>query len=215
MSTNNEHDNVPHPQNDSAPETSADETQAPDPAPDPFNPESLRLNQDFGSSVGVKRVVTTVKCRKPNRQEFFRVRPGEDWRLETAAFEDKVFKETYLVDRSMWSEMGDEIVPICLFTAITRQGDTFLWPCKLPKGDGRSNDWYDSALAGAQLAQSHWIRLRAKMEANCYETYQAVSELTEPEWPELSFHELLKLCFKDRFIRSVDHPVLKQLRGEA
>ena len=51
-------------------------------APDPFDPESLRLSQDFASSIGVKRAVTVVPCRKPHRQEFVRVRPGEEWRLE-------------------------------------------------------------------------------------------------------------------------------------
>ncbi len=96
-----------------------------DPAPDPFDPESLRLGQDFASTIGVKKVLTVVRCRKPNRQEFVRVRPGEEWRLETAAFEDKVQRETYLVDRGLWSDMGDEIIPICLFLAINRQATCF------------------------------------------------------------------------------------------
>jgi hypothetical protein len=67
--------------------------------PDPFDPASLRLGQDFVSSIGVKKVLTVVRCRKPSRQEFVRVRPGVEWRLETAVYEDKVQRETYLVDR--------------------------------------------------------------------------------------------------------------------
>ena len=30
----------------------------------------------------------------------------------------------------------------------------------------------------------------------------------------MSFREMLKLCFEDRFIDSLEHPILKQLRGE-
>ena len=53
-------------------------------APDPFDPKNLRLSQDFASTVGVKKVLTKVPCRKPNRHEFVRVRVGADWRVDTA-----------------------------------------------------------------------------------------------------------------------------------
>jgi len=35
-----------------------------DTPPDPFDPESLRLNQSFASAAAVKKVLTTVPCRK-------------------------------------------------------------------------------------------------------------------------------------------------------
>jgi hypothetical protein len=186
-----------------------------DAAPDPFDPESLKLGQDFAGTAAVKKVLTTVRCRKPNRHEFVRVRSGDPWRLETAVFEDKVNRETYLVDRAMWSELGEEVSPVCLFLAVNRQGDVFLWPAKLPRGDGRSNSWNDSALAAAELAQRVWIRLSANMPAGLYDVYQAQGELSDPEWPELTFPEILKLSFKDRYIRDPDHPILRQLRGES
>jgi hypothetical protein len=143
------------------------------------------------------------------------VRPGEDWRLETAAFEDKVVRETYLVGRALWSELAGEIYPVCLFLAVNRQGDVFLWPVKLPTADGRSNGWNDSALAAARMAESRWLRIAANMGAGLYDTFAAAGELTDPEWPDLSFPEILKLCFRDRFIEDIDHPVLRALRGES
>ena len=185
------------------------------PAPDPFDPASLRLGQDFASSIGVKRVLTTVPCRKPNRHEFVRVRPGEDWRLETGAFEDKVNREIYLVRRDLWAELAGEVYPVCLFLAVSRQGDAFLWPVKLPGVDGRSNTWNDSALAAARLAESRWVRVAANMPGGMYDTFEAQGELSEPTWPELSFPEILRLCFKQRFIESVDHPAIRALRGVA
>jgi hypothetical protein len=65
--------------------------------PDPFDPAALRLGQDFAASAGVERVLTTVPCRKPNRHEFIRVRPGKGWRLETAILEDKRNQDKYVV----------------------------------------------------------------------------------------------------------------------
>ena len=182
-------------------------------SPDPFDPASLRLGQDFASTIGVRKVLTTVPCRKPNRHEFVRVRPGEDRRLETGLFEDRVNREIYLVRRDLWSELAGEVYPACLFLAINRQGDVFLWRCKLPGPDGRSNTWNDSAVAAARLAETKWVRVSANMGAGMYDTHEALGELSGPEWPGLAFREILELCFKDRFIQDADHPVIRALRG--
>lgn len=206
---------IPNPEDKDPAELFGDDAPAKeDQPPDPFDPESLRLDQDFASSLGVKRVLTVVRARKPNRQEFVRVRPGPEWRLETAAFEDKAQRETYLVDKCLWSDLSGEIQPVVLFLAINRQADVFLWPCKLPGSDGRTNSWLDSALAAAQLAERVWVRLASNMSAGLYDTYEASGELSDPEWPALSMTEILRLCFRDRYIKSLDHPVIRQLRGE-
>jgi len=185
-----------------------------DPAPDPFDPEALRLSQDFVNGLGVRKVLTTVPCRKPNRHEFIRVRPGADWRLETGVFEDRINRETYLVRRELWAELAGEVLPVCLFLAINRQNDVFLWPVKLPGPDGRSNAWNDSALAAARLAETKWVRVASNTSAGMYDTFEAIGDLPEPEWPTLPFGEILKLCFQSRFINDLDHPVLRALRGQ-
>ena len=185
-------------------------------SPDPFDPAGLRLGQDFAATVGVRKVLTTVPCRKPNRQEFVRVRPGEDWRLETGLFEDRINRDTYLVERSLWPELAGEVFPAVLFMAISRQGSVFLWPCKLPGIDGRRNTWNESALAAAGIAELRWVRVSANMPASMYDTVEAVEPLSDPTWPpNLTLHDILKLCFKDRFIDSLDHPIVRALRGEA
>jgi len=130
-------------------------------------------------------------------------------------FEDKVNREVFLVARSLWPELAGEVYPVCLFLAVNRQGDVFLWPVKLPGSDGRSNTWNESALAAARLSESKWVRVAANMPGGMYDVFEAAGELSEPTWPELSFSEVLKLCFKDRFIQSVDHPAIRALRGLA
>lgn len=42
-----------------------------------FDLNALRLPQNFGESLGVKRLITRVPVRKPLKAEFFRVRTGE------------------------------------------------------------------------------------------------------------------------------------------
>ena len=211
---------VAQPKPEAAPEASENrvsdlfESSPTEAAPDPFDPASLRLNQDFASAAAVKKVLTTVPCRKPNRHEFVRVRPGETWRLETGVFEDRVNRDVYLVQPNLWSELAGEVYPVCLFLTVNRQGDTFLWPVKLPGIDGRSNTWNDSALSAARLAESKWVRVAANMNNSMYDVLGALGELAEPAWPELTLQEILRLCFKDRFIREVDHPAIRALRGE-
>jgi hypothetical protein len=41
----------------------------------------------------------------------------------------------------------------------------------------------------------------------------AQSIMSEPEWPDVSFQEIIRLAFRDRLITSLNHPVIKRLRG--
>jgi hypothetical protein len=64
---------------------------------DPFNPALLRLDQNFAEMVGVKKLLTTVPVRKPNRQDFVRVHSDAAYRLVPAAIiELKEDREVYL-----------------------------------------------------------------------------------------------------------------------
>ena len=186
----------------------------PEPPPDPFDPENLRLSQDFASRVGVKKRLLTIPVRKPDRQSFFRVHPDEAYRIETVVLELKEEHETYLVSPELWSEVPGEVVPKVLFTTITRQGTVLLWPIRLPGEDGRHDDWNRSALEAAQLAQGKWIRIAANMNLGAYDVFEATGDIPEPAWPDMEFKELLKIAFKSNFIESPDHPVLRRLRGE-
>lgn len=174
----------------------------------------LRLSQDFANKVGVKKAIITVPVRKPDRQWFVRVHPDPARRLETAVLELKDERETYLVDPDLWEELPGELVPKVLFTAINRQGVVFVWPVRLPGEDGRGNAWNSSALEAANLATTGWVRVAANMGLGAYEVFQATAELPEPEWPEKDFQSLVDIAFKDRYIRTLDHPAIRRLRGE-
>src|SRR3954469_25278011 len=102
------------------------------PTPDPFDPVALRLDQAFAETVGVKKLLTTVPVRKPNRQDFVRVHPDPGFRLTPAAIiELKEDREVHLVTPAMAVELPGEFTAATLFTTINRQGVLHLWPVKL------------------------------------------------------------------------------------
>lgn len=185
-------------------------------APDPFDVDSIRLSQDFHQDLGVKRALLTIPVRKPDGTWFFRVQPGEEYRLQTVVLELKEEREIYLVSRALWDKLSTEncFSPRVVFTAINRQGTLFLWPIRLPRPDGRQDNWSASALEAAKMGMNKWTRMTANMNLGAYEVFTATGTIPEPEWPDEPFEEILRIAFKDRFIEGHDHPVLKRLRGE-
>jgi hypothetical protein len=184
------------------------------PNEDVFDPARLRLSQNFSDTVGVKKMLTTVPVRKPHRQDFVRVHPDPAWRLTTAVLDLKEERELYLVDRPMRSELAGEVVPTSLFTAMNRQGVLFLWPARLPREDGRQDSWSRTMLEAVQRATEQWVRVVANMSLGAYEMFVANADLPDPEWPvDVDFRKLLEIAFRDRFIRTPDHPLIKRLRG--
>ena len=181
---------------------------------DPFDLNRLRLSQDFDKQVGVKKALLTVPVRKPNRQEFIWVHPDEAYRLQTAVIEIKEDREVYLVDPRLREDLPDEVVAKTLFATINRQGVVFLWPVRLPGPDGRIDHWSRSSYEAAELAMKGWVRVVANLSLGAYDVYQATGNLSEPVWPEENLQSLLRIAFKDKLIQSLDHPILRRLRGE-
>jgi hypothetical protein len=183
--------------------------------PDPFSPENLRLDQSFTETVAVKKLLTTIPVRKPGRQVFFRVHPNPEYRDSFPMIDLKDDREEYIVARHLVPELATELVHKQLCLAITRQGTVFFLPLRLPGPDGKDMEWWRSMREHAERAQTHWIRVIPNQELGAYEALQAADNLSEPEWPELKFWDLIKIAFKDYLITSLDHPVVKRLRGLA
>jgi hypothetical protein len=184
--------------------------------PDPFDPAALRLGGDC-ATVGVKKVLLTVPVRKPDKTWFVRVHPGEDYQITTLVLELKEEGELYLIAPPLRDHLAAEstVGPRTIFTAVNRQGGVFLWPCKLPGSDGRTNPWTRSALEAVTRAQSRWVRVAANMSLGAYDLFEATGSLPDPVWPDTPLAELLRVAFRDRYIDDLDHPVLRRLRGEA
>jgi hypothetical protein len=184
---------------------------------DPFSDLSkLRINPNFNETIGVKKALLHVPVRKPNKQEFVRVHPSEDMRLAVAMIDMKEEREIFLVTPELAQDLPGEVAPKLLVTAINKQGVLFLWPLNLDLEENRirKNHWNESAHTGAELAKKGWVKVAANMGLGAYDVLQATGNLPDPEWPDLSFQEILKIAFKDNFITSADHVVIQKLLGQ-
>jgi len=182
-------------------------------SPDPFDPRRFRLRQDFASTAAAKTEVTEVTVGKPSKQEFIRVHPSPDYRLDAAIIEYE--RLIYLiVPKIADGGLRDHVNAVTLFTVQNTQRVTYLWPVNLPK-DGRSNSWTDSAreLAAKAMVQTIQVKSNHNPKAQRYDAIVPIGKPPEPEWPNLTFSELLRLAFRDRIIDSLEHPVARRLLG--
>jgi hypothetical protein len=174
--------------------------------------ESLRLSQDFERGGGAEKVLTTIPVRKPGKTEFVRVHP--EHHFETLLLDLKEEHESYLILPVLRNDVASIAHPVSLRLAISRLRVLFVWPLRLPGADGRLNSWHQSAWEGAELAKQRWIRMAANMPLGAYDIFRGQENLSEPEWPDKPFEEILNVAFRGRVIEAHDHPVLKRLRGE-
>lgn len=178
-----------------------------------INIEDLRISQD-SDSLGETEASTGVKVRKPAKQNYFRVNPDEDMRLDTRLLYYEPEGEWYLVNSGLWSALFDELASFKLVVCMDMFNEVFLWPIKLPGPDGKRNTWSSSAMAAADLATKSWIRLVPSQARSKYLAKVANSGMKEPEWPEESFVSLLEFGFSEHQINDLNHPVVRKLRGE-
>jgi hypothetical protein len=171
---------------------------------------ALRLDST-DSTAGAVEILSHVPVRKPTRIEFFRVHP--EYALDTTVFTDKEERESYFVAPAMRSALVGEARPVILVPAITRQNALFIWPVPLPSEDGRRNAWTETAQEAMAQAKEYWVRIMPDMSLGAYRIYRAEGQLSDPVWPDKTFEEILEIAFRARAIDSLDHPVVRRLRG--
>ena len=153
----------------------------------------LRLSQEFLETAGAKKILTTVPVHKPRKQDFVRVHPDKAFREAFAIVELKDDRERYLITPDIAAALPTEIVTEMLYTAINRQRVVFLWPVRLPAPDGRVNEWHRSTQEAAEHAMHHWVRIVANMSLGAYEIIEAPAQIPDPEWPDCTFGDLLRI----------------------
>ena len=184
-------------------------------APDPFDPESLRVQA--GDGIELERMLTAVPVRKPKRNEYVRVHPDPAFCIDVRILEREngMERESYLVPPEMAHLVADETRVTRLFTAMTKRGLLFLWPVKLPvEGNDSGRRVYETALQATEYAKKLWVRVAWNRELGGYELFRAKGDLGEPQWPEKSFRDLLAIAFVTNIIDRPDHPVIRELNGE-
>ena len=177
----------------------------------PFS--SLRLTQNCGQTLGVKKVLTMAPVAKPTKDRFFRTHESPNWVYPSWILEDKKTGETYIVSEDVASVLGGLVRAVELYTAIDRQNNVFLIPIPLPGPNGVRNPWHESLLQAVLRAKLVWLRITANKDLGGYDIFEATAKLPEPIWPDTTLDELLAIAFRGRIITNPDHPVVQEKLG--
>ena len=168
-------------------------------APDPFNVAALRLPPSFAETASVKKVMSTIPTRKPNRQESICVHPGEDYRGDLH-IHLKQDGEYSLVVPAMIESLRNELTLVTIYTVINKAGVVFLWPAPRPSSEGRGggDTWHRSAHEAAAAAMKRLTRVTSNRDLGAYEIAFSDNPIPDTDlvWPDLSFTELLRIGFK-------------------
>jgi hypothetical protein len=181
--------------------------------PEEFDLEALRLDPSQLEATSAK-IPISVPCQKPPRHDWIRVHPTLQITVGAILLkEDR--DELYIVSPAMASAVGDELITLTMYPYINRAGVVRLWPVRLPSPDGRQNEWHRTAARAAAEAQKKWVRVAANQSLGAYEVSVATNQPPDPEWPDLTLADYIRIAFHDRgrIIKDVDHPVIKHLMG--
>jgi hypothetical protein len=157
--------------------------------------------------------------RRPPKGRWCTIHPDPEYRMVVSLL---VFDrdDVYLVHPSIASEVESQDVHrrAMIYTGILRPNCTpFLWYVPVPQAGERDNDYWASARTAAEAGMGQWIRLSSDMDAKCYHYEPADLHVWPVQWPNVAFGELLRRGFQHpgRFIDTMDHPVLRELYGQA
>ncbi len=181
---------------------------------DPFDPAALRISGD--TEISTEKVLTAVPVRRPKRDEFFRVHPGEDYRDDFLVIErdDDLDREVYIVAPSCADAVLEVARRVRIFVCISKRGTTFLWPAKLPGESAAGRRYAETGLKIAGHAETLWVRMYGDRSLGGYAMVKAKGNLEEPKWPDKTFRELLRIAFENRIVDRPDHPVIRELNGD-
>jgi hypothetical protein len=179
---------------------------------DPFDPKNLLVNQDFVETASVKKLITNIPIKKPDKQVFFRIHPSKtvdengavtEWTGVFHVIDLKNDREQYVVGQRIAKELASEVVKKQFRLGVTAQGDLFLMPIGLPEADGKDNTWWISLREVCDIAESKWVRAIPNQSVKGYDVFHAKDTLPEPDWKELlqklKWWDLIKIAFKNYF----------------
>jgi hypothetical protein len=178
-----------------------------------INLSALRLPPNYGATLGVKKLLTSVPVGKPKKSQFFRAHESEAMTFDGMLLEVKEARENYLVMHDVANVISDLVRPVRLQPIIDRQNNVSLVPIPLPDESGNRNHWHEVLAQAVEASKKQWVRISPNMQAGTYNVYEADAKLPEPEWPNHDIDELLQVAFRGKIITDVDHPVIQSSRG--
>lgn len=179
--------------------------------------QSARVDQNVESFEGGRKLLEIIRVTRPQKTTWFRSHPDKAYWYKAFLLEDERSGELYFLSRPVWEALvaleEKAITRKLLVPVMSRNNVLTVWPISLGV-DGTLSSWAESALAAAVTARSEWVRIASNREMGGYEIKARPSDGVEPAWPELDVAELLRIAFKGRVVTTMDHPIIRDLRGE-
>ena len=176
--------------------------------------DAIALPQNFSDLAAVK-TDTSVKIQKPTKQTWFAPHPDQtSWKVYATIEDQNDFRALYVLSSAIANDLEkSEWARRALVPCITRQGNLFIWPLRVPDDEGKLDSWSRSASEIVTSSGNQWIRITANHEAQGYVSCRPVSPQSDPVWPK-DLAEVMRKAVMQRLISNTDHPLLKHLRGE-
>ena len=182
---------------------------------DPFDPLNLGISTDFAAAINARASTKAFELRKPNDQEFVRTSTRQDHHLVVGAIADKQdMSRIYVVSGALLADVKvrypKAVRGVELVVTQSLAAAPILWP--VPLAEDRGGKWNSSQRAACDQAKSRWTNLvSGRGQYDC----QSVDNPREVDWDALpTFREILEQAVSERLIDSMDHPLLRKLRGE-
>jgi hypothetical protein len=211
-------------ENETQTETQTETSQPSDPY---TSVQHLLVPTGLGTALPTQRVRTHIKVERPSPTSWFRVFP--EWgpwddNFRIFIYESQGDIPSQLVEPHVVAEdLGLKIKRPALY--VDRAGELRLWLIAGGSYCGTAtrstpSSWETTAIQAAQIGCTDWVRISSNKSAGIYEIHRVRDgvEVPDPDWSALGNLDpgtILELAFgDDRRIGSVDHPILKTLRGE-
>src|SRR5262249_18416387 len=108
------------------------------------------------------------------------------------------------------------LFPARLTLCYSRDTGLFLWPLKLPepRKGSRIDDWGQSALRIAKVAENKWVTLFTPEGHQCYSFIPGDEIRTQPQWPDFDLAHAASLAFEGKYISDPEDPLIRRLLGK-
>jgi hypothetical protein len=182
---------------------------------DEFDIRRYRVDQDCSLHVEAKKKAVVVPVMRPDRQTWITVHPAKEWRMAAFVLEDKANRRVYLVEPDIAPDVMSDLTLKLLVAYVSRSGAPGLWPIRRPDESGRLDSYNESALEIVAEHSGKWIRVLCDQSEKAYSILDSPPiDCPLPKWPELGFNWMVRVAFKNRIIKTHEHPVLQALRGK-
>jgi hypothetical protein len=165
------------------------------------------------SLVQARKRLVTIPARSPDKAWFVRTSLNPEHSGILPLYWDKSGDgRPFLIAESVQDYFGNDVRNNYCVLSVTRQQMFFLWCSPLEDQEGNWNPWHSSAHDMKALAATAWIRVKSNKQLGGYEPFDPIgSQPPDPEWPDISWGDIVRLAFRRHLVEMETHPLINRL----